>query len=579
VDGPIAVQAFLYFSDEYMKKLRWQIFIVLLTLVIVGILLVRQQPSPVIILPQPASGGIYTEGMIGELGRLNPLYDMNNSVDREIDRLIFSGIFTFDSQGLPQPDLAESWGVSLDGKIYNVTIRPNAVWHDGQPVTSDDFLFTLDLIRNKDSSIPEDVRSMWEQVKVSALDNKTLRFELAEPFAPFLDYMTFGILPKHILGTLPIDQLINSDFNIHPIGSGPYKFDSLKIDHNQINGVALKIFPEFYGQKPYIEQVVFQFFSNPPDALDAYKQGEVNGISQVSLDILDEAVKEKNLNLYSSRLPKISLVLFNLKNSDVSFFQDKVLRQALMIGLNRQWIVDNLLKGQAIIADNPILPGNWANFDGIKKYGFDQAEAISMLKEAGYTLDPDGSGIRVKDKVPLKFTLVYPDDELHASIARSVQNDWLNLGVNVELQAVSYDSLLNDYLSPRNFQAALIDQDFSFSHDPDPYPFWHQSEATGGQNYSQWDNRVASEYIEQARVIVDTSYRTKLYRNFQILFAKELPALPLYYPVFTFGVDSQVSGVQIPPLSETSDRFIGIKYWYLITKHSIGNIPTETGQP
>jgi peptide/nickel transport system substrate-binding protein len=305
----------------------------------------------------------------------------------------------------------------------------------------------------------------------------------------------------------------------------------------------------------------------------------VNGISQVSLDILDEAVKEKNLNLYSSRLPKISLVLFNLKNSDVSFFQDKVLRQALMIGLNRQWIVDNLLKGQAIIADNPILPGNWANFDGIKKYGFDQAEAISMLKEAGYTLDPDGSGIRVKDKVPLKFTLVYPDDELHASIARSVQNDWLNLGVNVELQAVSYDSLLNDYLSPRNFQAALIDQDFSFSHDPDPYPFWHQSEATGGQNYSQWDNRVASEYIEQARVIVDTSYRTKLYRNFQILFAKELPALPLYYPVFTFGVDSQVSGVQIPPLSETSDRFIGIKYWYLITKHSIGNIPTETGQP
>ena len=579
MDGTVPVQAFLYFLNESMKKIRWQIFIVSLTLVIVGILLIRQQPNPVVILPQPESGGVYIEGMVGELGRLNPLYDINNSVDRDIDRLIFSGIFTFDSHGLPQPDLAESWGVSLDGKIYNVTIRPNAVWHDGQPVTSDDFLFTLGLIQNKDSALPNDVRSMWEQVKVSALDQKTLRFELTEPFSPFLDYLTFGILPKHILGALPADQIINADFNIHPIGSGPYQFDSLKMDQNKIVSVALKVFPQYYGQKPYIEQIIFQFFSTPSTVLDAYRQGEVNGISQVSVDILDQSLKEKNLNLYTSRLPKISLILFNLKNSDVVFFQDKFFRQALMVGLNRQWIVDNVLKGQAIIADSPILPGNWAYFDGIKKYGFDQADAKSMLTNAGYSLNPDGSGVRIKDNIPLSFTLVYPDDDLHASIARSIQNDWLNLGVKVELQAVSYDALLNDYLSPRNYQAALIDQDFSFSHDPDPYPFWHQSEATGGQNYSQWDDRVASEYIEQARVIVDNTFRAKLYRNFQILFAKELPALPLYYPVFSFGVDSQVSGVQIPPLYETSDRFNDIKDWYLITKHTIGNLPSETNQP
>ena len=562
-----------------MKKIRWQILIIILTLVVVGVLLVHQQPTAVVILPQPASGGIYTEGMVGALGRLNPLFDLNNPTDRDIDRLIFSGLFNFDSKGIAQPDLAESWGVSLDGMIYNVTIRPNAVWQDGQPVTSDDFIFTLGLVRNKISAFPGDVRSMWDQVKVTALDNKTLRFELTEPFAPFMDYLTIGLLPKHILGSIPSDQLLAADFNIHPIGSGPFQFDSLMVENGRIKGVILKVFPDYYAKKPFIQQVAFQFYSSAQAALNAYRQGEVIGISQIPLDTLNEALNETNLSLYTSRLPRISMVLFNLKNPDVGYLQDKELRKALLLGLNRQWIVDHLLKSQAIIADSPILPGNWAYYDGVQKYGFDQSESNAILKNAGYILNTDGSGIRVKDNIPLSFTLIYPDDELHASIAKSIQNDWQSLGVKIEIKAVPYESLLNDYLIPRNYQAALIDQDFSFNHDPDPYPFWHQSEATGGQNYSQWDNRTASEYIEQARVIIDTTFRAKLYRNFQILFAKELPALLLYYPVFTFGVDGQVSGVQIAPLYEPSDRFNSINDWYLITKHSIGNVQSGTSQP
>ena len=562
-----------------MKKIRWQILIILLTLVVVGVLLIHQQPSSIVILPQPASGGIYTEGMVGAIGRLNPLFDLNNPTDREIDRLIYSGLFYFDSNGISQTDLAESWGVSLDGKIYNVTIRPNAVWHDGKPVTSDDFIFTLGLIRNKISAVPSDVRTMWDQVKVTALDNKTLRFELDESFAPFMDYLSFGILPKHILESIPVDQILASDFNIHPIGSGPFQFDSLMMDNGRIKGVVLKVFPEYYGQKPYIQQIAFQFYTTSQSLLDAYRQGEVIGINQVPLDILNDALAEPNLSVYSSQLPKISMVLFNLKNPEVSFLQDKEFRRALLLGLNRQWIVDHILKSQGIVADSPILPGNWAYYYGVQKYGFDQTEAISILKDSGYILNTDGSGIRVKDNVPLTFTLLYPDDELHSSIAKSIQKDWLFLGVKIELQAVTYEALLNVYLQPRSYQAALIDQDFSYTHDPDPYPFWHQAEATGGQNYSQWDNRTASEYIEQARVIVDTNFRAKLYRNFQILFEKELPAILIYYPVFSFGVDIQVSGVQIAPLYETSDRFTSIKNWYLVTKNAIGNVQSGTSIP
>ncbi|NJN79671.1 MAG: peptide ABC transporter substrate-binding protein, partial [Anaerolineales bacterium] len=137
-----------------MKRLRWQILVVAITLVIVALLLLSQQPVSVITLPEAAPGGIYTEALVGSMGRLNPMLDWNNSADRDINRLIFSGLIKFDSRGLPQPDLADSWGTSADGMLYNFSIRQNAVWHDGQPVTSDDVLFTIELIKSNASLFP-----------------------------------------------------------------------------------------------------------------------------------------------------------------------------------------------------------------------------------------------------------------------------------------------------------------------------------------------------------------------------------------------------------------------------------------
>ena len=573
------LMAFLIFPNDIMKRLRWQLLIILLTLVLVAILLIRQQPAPVIVTPQPASGGIYTEGMIGSFNRLNPLFDSNNQPDQDIDRLLYSGLIDFDSQGNPKADLAESWGVSLDGTIYNFTIRPKAVWHDGQPITSADVIFTLELMQSDISGLPDDVLSMWSKINVRELDEKTLRFELDEPFAPFMDYLGFGILPRHILAEIPIDLIVDNEFNLRPIGSGPYQFDSLIINNGQITGVILKAFKEFYGPLPYMEQVVFQYYPDASSAMEAYKMGEVMGLSQVTTQILDEALAEPNLDIYSSRMPSLSLVLFNLQNPEVTFFQDKDVRIALMQGLNRQWMVDQLLHGQAYIAHSPILPGNWAYFDGAEKYSFDLDEAIEKLTGLGFERSGDGSGIREKDGLRLSFTMIYPDDAIHLSLAEAIQRDWLMLGVQVIIQPVAFDELLNNYLSSRDYQAALVDLDMGNDHDPDPYPFWHQAEATGGQNYSQWDNRTASEYIEQARVIVDSTFRSKLYRNFQIIFSRELPALPIYYPVFTFGVDTQVSGVQLAPIYNISDRFLNINDWYLVTRRSLEAVQEATVQP
>jgi len=565
-----------------MKQLRWQILVVLVTLAIVAVLLYSQQASPVtdgVILPQPEQGGVYTEGLVGSLGRLNPLLDWNNSADRDVDKLLFSGLIRFDERGLPQVDLAEAWGESQDGTVYNFTIRPNAIWHDGMPVTSDDVIFTIGMMKSAGSLYPQDIKDLWGRVEVTKLNDKNLKFTLPEPFVPFIDYLSFGVLPKHLLESVPPEQLASAEFNINPTGTGPYKFDHLLVENGQIVGVVLIISDSYYGAPPYIEQVVFRYYPSSAAALDAYQQGDVFSISQVTPDILNTALEEPNLSIYTSRMPQMSFVMFNLNDPQAAFLQDLKVRRALMLGLNRSYIISSFLDGQAVVADTPILPNSWAYYDGTEHFAYDPDAAISLLKAEGYVIPAGGGDVRAKDGIPLAFTLVHPDDTLHTQIAKMIQAQWNLIGVHVDLQPQPYDQLVLTTLASRAYQSALVDLNLSRTPDPDPYPFWHQAEATGGQNYSGWDNRAASEYLEQARVTADYSLRTRLYRNFQVIFAKELPSLPLYVPVYSYGVDAQVQGVQVGALYEPSDRLSTFTSWYLLTRRSLEQDATPTVLP
>lgn len=564
-----------------MRQLRWQILVVIVTLGIVAVLLLSQQaPSTGIpILPQPEQGGVYTEGLVGSLGRLNPLLDWNNSADRDVDRLLFSGLVRFDEHGLPQADLAQAWGVMPDGTVYNFTIRPNAVWHDGEPVTSDDVIFTIEMMKSDGSLYPSDIKELWSKIEVTRLDDKTLKFTLPEPYVPFIDYLTFGVLPKHLLESIPSNQMANADFNINPVGTGPYKFDHLIVDNGKITGVVLTISTNYYGSDPFIEQVVFRYYPSSAAAMDAYKQGDVLSVSQITSDVLSGALEEPNLSVYTSRLPQISMVLLNLNSPEVAFLQDAKVRRALMLGLNRPYIINSFLHGQAILADGPILPGSWAYYDGTEHFEYDPDEAINLLKGEGYVIPAGGGEVRAKEGTPLVFSMMHPDDAVHTQIAQTIQQAWATIGVRVDLQAVPYDQLVLDSLASRSYQAALVDLNLSRTPDPDPYPFWHQAEAVGGQNYTQWDNRAASEYLEQARVTTDYTLRTRLYRNFQVVFAKELPALPLYAPVYTYGVDAQVQGVQVSSLYDSSDRLATFTQWYLLTRRALEQTEVPTTAP
>lgn len=563
-----------------MKRLRWQILVVAVTLVIVALLLLSQQPVTITILPQAAPGGIYTEGLVGSMGRLNPMLDWNNSTDRDINRLIFSGLMRFDGRGMPQPDLADSWGESADGTTYNFSIRTNAKWHDGEPVTSDDVIFTIEMIKSSGSLFPQDIKNLWSQIEVKRLNDLTLQFTLPEPFAPFLDYTTFGILPKHLLEGVPADQLSSADFNTNPIGTGPYKFERLIISGGQISGVVLAVNQDYYLPQAFIEQVVFRFYPTSEAALLAYQSGEVLGISQISNDVLQTALSDPTLSVHTSSLPQLGLVFLNNNNTSVPFLQSANVRRALLLATNRNVITSKILQGQAVIADGPILSGSWAHYDEIEHLDYDPDAASALLKEEGYVIPAGGGDVRAKEGQFLTFTLTHPDDAIHTQIAQAIQADWAIVGVKVDLQAVTYEALVNDFLTTRNYQAALADLNTIRTPDPDPYLFWHQSEATGGQNYSQWDNRTASEFLETARTTANFEDRARLYRNFQVLFTKDMPSLPLYYPVYSYGVDTQVQGVQVASvIYDTSDRLALINEWYLVTRRALEQTPEPTIQP
>jgi peptide/nickel transport system substrate-binding protein len=566
-----------------MKKYRWQLLILFLTGLVVGLLLIMEKRGGVgeVTTPQPAQGGVYTEALVGNPQRLNPLLDDRNSADRDINALIFSGLVKFDSRGIAQVDLAESIGVSQDGLLYNITLKPDLTWHDGEVLTTRDILFTIEQIRNAQGFIKNDVRNLWKSVEVYIFDDLNMQLKLPEPYAPFMDYLTFGVLPQHLFDGMTIDEIAASPLNLQPIGSGPYQIEELIIEDSRVTGIKLQAFPKYAGEQPYLQELVFMYYPDAQSAYAAFQEGLVQGISEIPAGMVETALLNENLNVYTGRLPRISLVLLNLDEIGVPYFGEADVRKALLMGIDRNRIISRLFNGQAIVANSVILPGTWAYNDQIAPVVYDPQTAIDLLKNAGYVIGGDGITVRAKDDIELSFVLSYPDDDLHLSIATMIQEDWAEIGVAVELEAVPPDVFVAEKLELRAYEAALIDLNLSQTPDPDPYPFWDLGQAESGQNYAQWNNRLASDSIEQARVTVDLVERTRLYYNFQAIFAEELPALPLYYPVYNYGVSAQIQGVAMGPLFDTSDRLATITKWYLTTtrtSQSVEAVKTPTGE-
>lgn len=559
-----------------MRAYRWQILIALGGFVLLVALLLSQGPPGATGEPVPVEGGAYTEALVGEISRLNPLLDNGNQVDRDIDRLLYRGLVSFDGRGLPQPDLAEGWSVSADGTLYTLTLRDDAVWHDGEPVSSDDVIYTFSQFQDADYPGSPDLVEMWQSINIIRLDDRTVQFQLPEPFAPFLDYLAEGLLPDHLLRGAQIEDLIDHPFNLEPVGTGPFRFERFLLEDGRITGVSLTAFDDFYGGRPFLDRVEFHTYATADDALAAHRDGEIEGLSKVEPAQLAEVLPDPELNQYSARLPQAGVVFLNLKHPEKTFLADKQIRQALLMAINRQWLIDEALAGQGIVAAGPILPGSWAAAEGLEPVAFDPDQAAALLETAGWTLPTGATSqsaeyVRSKDGAPLSLTLTHADEPRSAQLAQMIASSWAAIGVQTELQAADPESLIPAHLQAGAYEALLTEIDYSPYPDPDPYPFWHDTQIEGGQNYSGFDDRNSSIWLERARTTPDIAKRAEYYRSFQHRFRDQVPALFLYHPIFNYAVDSGVQGVSMGPLVDPSDRLAGIGNWYLVARRAAAN--------
>jgi peptide/nickel transport system substrate-binding protein len=556
------------------KHFRWQVVITLLGIALLGSLLAYLTFTFVTVIA-PGAGGTYVEGLVGSSQYINPILCQYNQVDRDLCSLIFDGLTRLNERGEVVPDLAERWEISDDGLAYTFHLRRDVLWHDEVPFSADDVVFTVRAVQDPDYAGAPYLAELWRSVEVIEVDSHTVQFLLKQPFAPFLYYTTMGILPAHLLAEVPARSLLSDPFNRHPIGTGLFKVEEISAEH-----ALLGANPLFYGPKPYLNKIEFRFYLSHESVLAAYQQGEVQGIGRVLPTDLPEVVEANSgLQLFSARLPGYTLIFLNLEDPELPFFQEKQVRQALLYAIDRQGLVDHVLEGQGLVAHSPILPETWAYASGITEYEYSIERAKDLLNEAGWHLPThlstmpgdtneqgDGS-IREKAEVKLTFTLLTDDDPLHVKLAREVVRQWEAIGVRATLQTVG-SGLVDEYLVPRKFEALLID--LELHGDPDPYPLWHSTQASGeGQNYAGFVNYEADQFLEEARCTHDSGRRAELYRGFQEIFADEVPSLLLYYPIYTYAVDEKVKGVQLGPMSDPSDRFRNVTEWYIVTKRVI----------
>jgi len=516
----------------------------------------REGPGPQV----PAHGGRYLEAVVGSPLRVNPLYTAFNDVDKDLATLVFSGLTRLGPDGTVLPDLAESWEVSPDARVYTFHLRQGVTWHDGTAFTADDVIFTWSALSDPDFKGEPSLGQFWQQVKCAKKDDFTVVCELPQPFAPFLAYTTIGILPRHSLEGLSAEGLFIAPFNEQPIGTGPFILRALDSQR-----ALLESNPSYHWGEPAIAEIELRFFSDYASAAAALQDGQAQGLflsPEAGPDILAQLEQDKKLQHLASRRNSYTLLYLNTRMPPLD---DRSVRQALLYALDREAIIADKLDGRAQLADDPIVPGTWAYSDDAMSYRHDPQRARSLLEEDGWQIS--SRGVLEKEGEELRLTILTDDDPERVAIGQEIAQQLRAIGVDASLQSPAGSELVRDFLLPRHFQAVIYGWDQGY--DPDPYPAWHSSQAQErGFNLAGYSDENMDRVLSQARQTSDLEQRKALYREFQQIFAEEVPSILLFYPVYNYFIDKEVKGVSLGVLFEPASRFANVHEWYVKVKRT-----------
>jgi peptide/nickel transport system substrate-binding protein len=519
---------------------------------------------------EPKIGGEYREGILGQPRYINPILAQTNDADRDLVQLVYSSLFKYDGQGQLIPDLAENYTIEDDGLTYNIFLRKNVFWHDGEPLTANDVVFTIKTIQNAEYKSP--LRANWQSVEIEKVDDFTVRFKLKNTYAPFLHNLTVGILPRHLWAGISAQNFPLAEYNLKPIGSGPYQFERFSKDKNgRIESIELIRNENFYlpsdGNKPkgpFIEKIVLQFYKSQTALIDAYQKRKIDGLSFLSA--ANQTKLRNNLNIYQVNQPTYYAIFFNQTESKA--LADKTVRLALAYATNKKEIIDKVLAGKGQPVNSPLLPGWPAYTSETKIYDFALEHAQNILEAADWK-DLDNDGIREKEingeETKLEITLLATNWPEMSQTAQLLKEQWEKIGAKINLEIVDSATIQQDYIRPRQYQALLFGE--VLGADPDPFAFWHSSHRKDpGLNLALYQNQEVDKLLEEARQTLDQESRYEKYVQFQKLLVEDVPAIFLYSPTYLYPVHKKVKGISLEKFVMPSQRFSQVENWYIKTK-------------
>jgi len=502
----------------------------------------------------PKVGGQYTEGMVGQPKYINPALAQTNDIDLDLSSLIFSGLVKYDQNQELALDLALEYEISEDKKTYRFTLKPNLFWQDGEPLATDDIIFTVHRIQDPDFKSP--LRSVFLGVEMEQIDERTLKFVLKEPYSPFLSNLNFGILPMHIWETIPSANAALAEYNLKPIGSGPWQFHKLKKDkEGNIESYSLKPNPHYYGKTPFLEKISFQFYPDFESLLSDLKARQVDGLSYIPKEEKDKLNGDEYLEIYSLELPHTYSIFLNQNQNKL--LENKYIRQALEYATPKTEILEQAIFGNGKIIYSPLL---LSNNDELAKREFDPAKAEELLEAQEWTKDEE-DGIYTRAAERLSFTLVTTDWPEYLKTAKILKAKYKQAGVELVTESYNTAKIQQEYIRPRNFEALLYGE--ILVHNPDPYIFWYSSQTKDpGLNIACFENQEADRILEEIRTL-NPEEREEKYKALEKIISQETPVIPLYTPHYLYGVNKKIKGIKAQEVVFPHERFTGLSDWYI----------------
>jgi peptide/nickel transport system substrate-binding protein len=528
----------------------------------------------------PGESRPYREGILGVAESVNPLTAQTRA-DQDLVALVFSGLVALGPDGSLVPGLARDWQVDEAGKVWTFDLRPEARWHDDTPVTSDDVVFTVGILQDPSFSGPG--AASWRDVKVEAVDERTVRFTLSTPLGGFLQAATQPIVPAHILADVPVEELASHPFGRHPVGSGPFRLVTMDADHAVLTpyvpgeggtdvpgspepgdplATPSVVIPE--RPLPYLVGIELHFFSDVSSLAAAYETGDLDAASGLPVSEATRLAGTPGSRLLRYPTSVLTALVFNLRVNHPEF-RDMRVRLGLLRGADRAGIIDEAFGGNAVTADVPISPASWAfDPDAGKATAYDRDAAIAALKGAEWRAT-EGKWLRPGSDTPVAFDLLSPDVATNSSTflaAASVAGDWQRLGLDVRHVALPPGELVANRLRTGKFAAAVIDVNVGL--DPDLYPLLASTQTTSqGLNLAGLQDPALDRLLEAARGPGTAEQRKAAYDALEKVLAARQYLLPIAFRDEVVVVRETVAGPVPRQISAPADRFWDVLTWRL----------------